>query len=45
MEQLICSCEPKKLKILTKKPLTPSSEELKDNPSARSAKMRIAEKI
>ena len=45
MEQLICSCEPKKLKILTKKPLTPSLEELKDNPSARSAKMRIAEKI
>lgn len=44
-QQLICSCPPKQLKILTKKPLLPSSEELKDNPSARSAKMRIAEKI
>lgn len=44
-KQLICSCEPKQLKILTKKPITPSLEELKDNPSARSAKMRIAEKI
>lgn len=44
-EQLICSCEPKKLKILTKKPITPSHEELKDNPSSRSAKMRIAEKL
>jgi 16S rRNA (cytosine1402-N4)-methyltransferase len=44
-EQIICSCEPKQLKILTKKPLIPSSKELKDNPSARSAKMRIAEKI
>ena len=45
IEQIICTCEPKQLKILTKKPLTPSTEELKDNPSARSAKMRIAEKI
>jgi len=44
-QQLICSCPPKQLKILTKKPLLPSPEELKDNPSARSAKMRIAEKI
>jgi len=44
-EQLICSCEPKQLKILAKKPLIPSPEELKDNPSARSAKMRVAEKI
>jgi len=33
------------LKILTKKPLVPSFEETKDNPSARSAKLRGAEKI
>ena len=45
IEQLICSCEPKQLKILAKKPLIPSPAELKDNPSARSAKMRVAEKI
>jgi 16S rRNA (cytosine1402-N4)-methyltransferase len=32
-------------KIITKKPLTPSPEELKNNPRSRSAKMRIAEKI
>ncbi len=43
-EQLICSCRPGLLKIITKKPVVASSEELKDNPSARSAKMRIAEK-
>jgi len=43
-EQLICSCRSGLLKIITKKPVVASSEELKDNPSARSAKMRIAEK-
>ena len=32
-------------KIITKKPITPSPEELKNNPRSRSAKMRIAEKI
>jgi len=45
IEQLICSCEPKQLKILAKKPIMPSPAELKDNPSARSAKMRVAEKL
>lgn len=34
-----------KLKILTKKPITPSLEELKANIKARSAKLRAAEKI
>lgn len=43
-EQIVCSCDPKQLKILTKKPLTPSASELKENRSARSAKMRAAEK-
>lgn len=33
------------LKIITKKPLTPSTEELKKNPRSRSAKLRVAEKI
>ena len=32
-------------KLITKKPFLPSSEEMKINPRARSAKMRIAEKI
>jgi 16S rRNA (cytosine1402-N4)-methyltransferase len=33
------------LKIITKKPILPSEEELKRNPRSRSAKLRIAEKI
>jgi len=44
-EQLICSCPPKQLKILTKKPICPSDDEIKLNPSARSAKMRAAVKL
>jgi len=32
------------LRILTKKPLTPSDEEIHDNPRARSAKLRVGEK-
>jgi len=37
--------ENKILNILTKKPVTPSDEEIKNNPRSRSAKMRCAEKI
>lgn len=33
------------LKVVTKKPILPSKEELKDNARSRSAKLRIAEKI
>jgi len=33
------------LKIITKKPIRPSLEEMKKNPRARSAKLRVAEKI
>jgi len=33
------------LKIITRKPITPSQEELKNNPKSRSSKLRIAEKI
>ena len=32
-------------KIITRKPVTPSQEELKNNPRSRSSKLRIAEKI
>ncbi len=42
----ICSCDKKaELKILTKKPVLPSDDELKRNPRSRSAKLRAAEKI
>lgn len=33
------------LKVITKKPIVPSEEEMKRNPRSRSAKLRIAEKI
>jgi len=33
------------LRIITRKPVTASDEELRDNPRARSAKLRVAEKI
>ena len=32
-------------KILTKKPIAPSLDEIKENPRSRSAKLRIIEKI
>ena len=32
------------LKIITKKPIGPASEEVRENPKARSAKLRVAEK-
>ncbi|MBA7634368.1 Ribosomal RNA small subunit methyltransferase H [subsurface metagenome] len=34
-----------KIKILTRKPLPPSLKEIAFNPRARSAKLRVAEKI
>jgi 16S rRNA (cytosine1402-N4)-methyltransferase len=33
------------LKLITKKPITPSDEEIADNPRARSAKLRVVEKL
>ncbi len=43
---LICNCKhTKKLKILTKKPINPSSDEVIINPRSRSAKARCAIKI
>ncbi len=32
-------------KLVTKKPITPEPEELRQNPRSRSAKLRVAEKI
>jgi len=43
---LECACRHQKtLKIITKKPIIPSLEEIEKNPKARSAKLRVAEKI
>ncbi len=35
----------KKLEILTKKPITPSEEEIEENPASRSAKLRVGKKL
>lgn len=41
----ICACNNRaKLKVITKKPILPSAEEIARNPRARSAKLRVAEK-
>lgn len=40
----VCGIKPK-LKIITRKPITPSLEEISKNPRARSAKLRAAERI
>ncbi|HEU0004662.1 MAG TPA: 16S rRNA (cytosine(1402)-N(4))-methyltransferase RsmH [Terriglobia bacterium] len=43
---LQCQCRQKKLlKLLTKKPAVPSEAEISRNPRARSAKLRVAERI
>lgn len=42
----ICQCDNEpKVKLVTRKPIMPSEEELEANPRARSAKLRIAEKL
>jgi 16S rRNA (cytosine1402-N4)-methyltransferase len=33
------------IRIITKKPITPQPEEVSNNPRARSAKLRVAEKV
>lgn len=43
---LHCTCSPQKwARIITKKPLKPSQEEIQANPRARSARLRILEKL
>jgi 16S rRNA (cytosine1402-N4)-methyltransferase len=45
-EQILCTCgHTASLKVLTKKPLRPSPEEIQDNPRARSARLRVAQKM
>ena len=45
-KDIICSCHHKKtLKLLNKKPILPTEEEISNNPRSRSAKARAAKKI
>jgi 16S rRNA (cytosine1402-N4)-methyltransferase len=45
-KQPICTCgKEARLRIITRKVVVPSDEEIERNPRARSAKMRVAEKI
>jgi 16S rRNA (cytosine1402-N4)-methyltransferase len=44
-DQLTTTYLSPKLKIITKKPIVPSAGEIQANPRARSAKLRVAEKI
>ena len=42
----ICTCDKiKRLNIITKKPITPSESEIKNNKRSRSAKLRVAERV
>ena len=42
----VCVCgKTPKVKLVTRKPVTASEEELEENPRARSAKLRVAEKL
>ena len=42
----VCVCGKKpKVKLLSRKPVLPGPEELEENPRARSAKLRVCEKL
>ena len=42
----VCICDKKsRLKIVNKKPIIPTEDEIETNPQSRSAKLRIAEKV
>ena len=45
-EQLICNCDhAATLRVLTKKPIRAESDEISHNPRARSARLRVAERL
>ena len=39
---MICTCKPPRIELLTRKPILPSEQEIKENPPSRSAKLRAA---
>jgi 16S rRNA (cytosine1402-N4)-methyltransferase len=42
----VCICGHRRsVRVITRKPITPSEAEVQENPRARSAKLRIAEKL
>ncbi|HNW25716.1 MAG TPA: 16S rRNA (cytosine(1402)-N(4))-methyltransferase RsmH [Candidatus Gastranaerophilaceae bacterium] len=43
--QMICTCKPPMLEVITKKPIVASEKEVKENPPSRSAKLRIAGRV
>jgi 16S rRNA (cytosine1402-N4)-methyltransferase len=45
LPQCICGGSKQVLQIITKHPLTPRAEEVRNNPRARSAKLRVAERV
>jgi len=45
-EQIVCTCgHVASIKLITKRPIRPQAEEISQNPRARSARLRVVEKI